>query len=150
MRYFVQPIESFNLGQFKIVGSCITGCPGELEETLLLPTASQVAREVDLPGTAARDKRLHDGFLGLDGVVQIVGGPFIEHLLECHRAQLGMAGRPLKISRADACQRLQAFCPQLGKFGRQTGGLLIRLRFGAFRIRVEGRKIAPIQEGLQA
>lgn len=47
--------------------------------------------EVHLPGAAGSDEGLHQGSLGLEGVVQVVGGPFVHHLPQGYGPQFQMA-----------------------------------------------------------
>jgi len=54
--------------------------------------ARNVILKVMLPGTAALNERLHQGALGLHGVHQIVGGPFVEQLVHRDDAELLVAG----------------------------------------------------------
>ena len=45
-----------------------------------------VVYEVVAPGAGSGDEGLHQGALGLDGVVEIVGCPFVEELRQGNRA----------------------------------------------------------------
>jgi hypothetical protein len=111
--------------------------------------ANQMIAEEDLPGAAVYNKGLHHGLLGLDGVVQVVGGPFVEHLLEFDGTKLGVAGWTVKISRCDLFERFQGLLAQLYKLGCQAGRRLSFLGFSTLRVWVKGREIAPVQESLQ-
>src|SRR6266571_5450374 len=64
---------------------------------LFLLTTNLVIPKKCTPGTTAEHERLHERSFGLDGVVQIVSCPGVQHLCQSDDTQRGMLFRPSQI-----------------------------------------------------
>ena len=61
------------------------------------------------PGTTAEHEGLHERSFGLDGVVQIVSSPGVQHLCQSDSAQLGMLFRPSQVVIRHPAEQGKAF-----------------------------------------
>src|SRR5215467_12397111 len=64
---------------------------------LFLLTTDLVVPKKWTPGATAEQEGVHERSFGLDGVVQIVSGPGVQHLRQRDRTQSGMLSRPAQI-----------------------------------------------------
>src|SRR6266700_7488807 len=78
---------------------------------LFLLTANLVVPKKCTPGATAEQEGLHERSFGLDGVVQIVSGPSVQHLRQCDRTQRGMLFRPTQIVIRHLFEQDKAFLP---------------------------------------
>src|SRR5205823_13374736 len=75
-----------NLSQHSAMSLC--------RRALLLLTTNLVVPKKCTPGATAEHERLHERSFGLDGVVQIVSRPGVQHLCQRDDTQRGMLLRP--------------------------------------------------------
>jgi hypothetical protein len=78
---------------------------------LFLPTPNLVVPKKCPPGARTEQEGLHERSFGLDGVVQIVSGPGVQHLRQRDRTQRGMLFRPSQIDIGHLLEQDQAFLP---------------------------------------
>ncbi len=64
---------------------------------LFLPIPNLVVPKECTPGATAEHEGLHERAFGLDGVVQIVNGPGVQHLCQRDGTQRGMPFRPAQV-----------------------------------------------------
>jgi hypothetical protein len=75
--------------------------------------------EIGAPGAGTVNKRLHDSPLGLDGVIQVVGGPFMQWLAQRYCSEFAMLASAVEILGRDALQHSEVGLAQASKFGGQ-------------------------------
>src|SRR6266571_9200795 len=64
---------------------------------LFLLTTDLVVPKKWTPGATAEQEGVHERAFGLDGVVQIVSGPGVQHLYQRDATQRGMLSRPAQV-----------------------------------------------------
>ena len=69
-------------------------------------------RKVRLPGATTANEWLYERPFGLNRVIEIVRGPFVNQLGQGHRPQFLMAGLPAQVGQGNLGQGRQAFGPQ--------------------------------------
>jgi len=106
--------------------------------------------EVRAPGAAASDEWLHHGALCLNGVYQVVGRPFVEHLLQGHGSQFAVACGAAEIRFGHLGQGLQATRPHPGKGCGDFIWPWVRIHRYPLGVWVKGLEIPPRQECLDA
>ena len=79
-----------------------------LQAMLFLPTPNLVVAKKCPPGATAEQEGLHQRSFGLDGVVQIVSGPGVQHLLQRDRTQGRMLFRPAQVIIRHLCEQDKA------------------------------------------
>src|SRR6266568_6477825 len=80
---------------------------------LFLLTTDLVVPKKCTPGTTAEHERLHERSFGLDGVVQIVSCPGVQHLCQSDDTQRGMLFRPSQIVIRHLFEQDKAFLPSV-------------------------------------
>ncbi len=78
---------------------------------LFLLTTNLVIPKECTPGATAEHERLHERSFGLDGVVQVVGCPGVQHLCQSDGTQRGMLFRPSQIVIRHLFEQEKAFLP---------------------------------------
>jgi len=89
---------------------------------LLLLTTDLVVPKKWTPGATAEQEGPHERSLGLDGVVQIVSGPGVQHLCQRDGAQHGMLFRPAQVVIRHLLEQDQAVLPRAGECRHQLLG----------------------------
>src|SRR2546423_8085947 len=78
---------------------------------LFLLTTNLVIPKKCTPGATAEHERLHERSFGLDGVVQVVGCPGVQHLCQSDGTQRGMLFRPSQVFIRHLFEQEKAFLP---------------------------------------
>src|SRR5579883_2506888 len=97
------------------------------------------------PGTAAGDEWLHQRAFRLDGMVEVMCGPFVQHLAQGDEAVVAVLRRAVQVCLGDARQQHQVLLAGAGECGGKLCGRFLRLPCLIF-VWIEGGDILPRQE----
>ncbi len=78
-----------------------------------------VVAEIHSPGATALNEWLHDGLLGLNRVIQVVRGPFVQKLAQSDGAKLAMLRAAAEVVGCNALQQGETRLAQAGKLARK-------------------------------
>jgi hypothetical protein len=108
-----------------------------------------VVGEAAAPLARADDERLHHRALGLNGVRQVVGGLFVEHLAESDLAQLRVAGSSCQVGLGHCGETRQTARTSLAEPPGNRGGIGSQLGLRSVGMGAESRKVPTLEESLK-